>query len=149
MRYLSMGMAVLLAGITFVAPAAAEQSLQDAVIVALASPTQIVEKTEKAVPRTDKASVDVVGQILAGQVVTDYQCSGNSVLFLLIRVNGNPVTAICNNSACGSLRAGQRVRLQGGLISIPNPDSPGFNPCDPSTWVPGLSNIFVATKIIR
>lgn len=146
MRYLSMCTAVLIAGIGFACPATAEQSLQDAVIVALASPTQVLEK---AVPRADKSSADVVGQILAGQVVTDYQCSGNSVLFLLIRVSGNPVTAICSTSACGSLRAGQRVRLQGGLISVPNADSPGFNPCDSRTWVPGLSNIFVATKVTK
>jgi len=146
MRYLSMCAALLLVGVGLACPAIAEQSFQDAVIVALAGPTQVLEK---AVPRTDKATADVVGQILAGQVVTDYQCSGNSVLFLLIRVSGNPVTAICSTSACSSLRVGQRVRLQGGLISIPNTDSPGFNPCDTSTWVPGLSNIFVATKVTR
>lgn len=128
-------------------PATAGQGYDAAVMVALGNSTQVTVKA--AVPRADKSSADVVGQILAGQVVTDHLCTGNSVLFLLVRVGGNPVTALCGTQACGSLRVGQRVRLQGGLISAPNVDSPGFNPCDSNTWIPGLNNFFVATKVTK
>lgn len=146
MRHIAMCSALLLAGIVMASPATAGQGYQGAVMVALGSSTQVIEK---AVPRADKSSADVVGRILAGQVVTDHLCTGNSVLFLLIQTGGNPVTALCGTQACGSLRVGQRVRLQGRLISAPDVDGPGFNPCDSSTWIPGLNNFFVATKVTK
>lgn len=146
MRRLTMCSALLLAGIVLAGPATAEQSFRDAVTVALGSSAPI---TEKSVPRGDKSTADVVGPILAGLVVTDYQCTGASVVLLWVRVGPNPVSAVCSTAACGALRVGQRVRLQGALVSEPDVEDPGFDPCDRSTWIPGISNVFVATKITK
>jgi hypothetical protein len=145
MRQISFCSALLLAG-CLAGPATAQQSFQDAAMVKVVDSTQA---TLKAVPRGEKAAVDVVGPILAGGVITDHLCTGGSVVLLYIKVGPNPIAALCSVSACGQLRIGQRVRLQGGLSFAPDFASPGFDPCDRNTWTAGLTSFFVATKVTK
>jgi hypothetical protein len=102
---------------------------------------------EKAVPRADKAAVDVVGRLVDFEILTDDECgTGTQVLVLYVQVGRSFVSA---TSACNSLQVGQRARFQGGLAVAPDPTAPRFDPCDANTWEVGPINVFAVTKISK
>jgi hypothetical protein len=106
----------------------------------------------KKVPAADKNSVDVVGRVVGGAGVT---LCGVPVLTIRLQVGGQAVFGQCAGasmySTCGHFSLGQRVHLQGVLAQVPDVTTPGFDPCDPSTWqllLPGVGT-FVATKSVK
>jgi hypothetical protein len=115
------------------------------------------EKTaaEKAVPRTDKLTVDITGAIYDGEIYSgDDGCGYRSedLLVLYLRVKGQWVSVACAGaafSACNSTRPGQRIRVQGTLIAAPDVLDPDFDKCDPATWFLGPLNLLLATKVTK
>lgn len=114
----------------------------------------------KAVPRKDKATFDVIGFVLGG-IITESGCGNpglsGPVVFLQIRTKGSPLGLVgvgCAGKtfgACSTLRIGQRVRLQGTMVLMPDFTRADFVACDPATWVPFEVplNVFVATKVAK
>jgi hypothetical protein len=109
----------------------------------------------KAVPRTDKLVVDVIGTITGGTIYEDDGGCGyapGDLLVLFIRAKGKLVSVACAGAAfsvCNATRTGQRLRVQGTLVSAPDVLDPGFDECDPSTWIVGPINFLFPTKITK
>jgi hypothetical protein len=110
----------------------------------------------KAVPRGDKAAVEIIGTVADAYSITD-KCSGSPVRVVWVTSKAaplNPVGAGCAGGSfgsCASLHPGQRVRLQGVLVTLPDPTALGFNVCDPSTWLLPLGPLetFLVTKVTK
>ena len=105
----------------------------------------------KKIPATDKNSVELIGTVLGGAGIT---ACGVPVFTVGLRVGNQILFAQCAGpsmyTTCGRFAVGQRVRLQGALAQVPDSTTPGFNPCDISTWqrVVPLGS-FVATKSLK
>jgi len=129
--------------------ATAHSAIQAAVIV------RAVDQA-KGVPRGDKDAVEIIGTVVDAYSITD-PCSGNPVRVVWVTSKAaplNPVGGGCAGpsfASCASLRPGQRVRLQGVLLTLPDPTSPGFNACDPGTWFlpPAPLQTFLVTKVTK
>lgn len=109
----------------------------------------------KAVPRTDKLVVDVIGTITGGTIYEDDGGCGyaaGDLLVLFIRTKGRLVSVACTGAAfsvCNATRPGQRLRVQGTLVSAPDVLDPEFDECDPNTWIVGPINFLFPTKITK
>lgn len=116
----------------------------------------------KTVPRQDKAAIDIIGTVYSVQPVANSQCGGTplgaAVVFVNVYSTGSPLRYIgigCAGStlaSCSSLRPGQRVRIQGTAVLMPDFMRPDFDPCNPDTWfLPEVAtfNVLVATKVTR
>jgi hypothetical protein len=158
MNHLVLGtMAALL---TFPALAATQESNAERATSASSSiqATVIVRGVDlvKAVPRSDKDTVELIGTVAEAYSITD-PCSGNPVRVVWVTSRAaplNPVGGGCAGpsfSACASLKPGQRVRLQGILLTLPDPTTPGFNACDPGTWFLPQAPLqtFLVTKVTK
>jgi hypothetical protein len=105
----------------------------------------------KKVPAGDKNTIDVVGKVVGGAGVT---VCGVPVLTIRLQAGNQAVFAQCAGasmySTCGRFKINQRVHLQGLLAQVPDPTTPGFNPCDQSTWQLLLVGVgtFTATKSV-
>jgi hypothetical protein len=109
----------------------------------------------KAVPRADKLVVDVIGTIAGGTIYeNDGGCgyAAGDLLVLFIRAKGQLLSVACTGAAfnvCNTTRPGQRLRVQGTLISAPDVLDPDFDECDTSTWIAGPINFLFPTKITK
>lgn len=111
---------------------------------------------EKAVPRGDKDAVELIGTVTEGYSITD-PCSGTPIIVVWVASKAAPLSPVGGGCAgpsfapCASLRVGQRVRLQGILLTLPDPTTPGFNACDPNTWFlpPVPLQTFLVTKVLK
>jgi hypothetical protein len=109
----------------------------------------------KAVPRTDKLVVDVIGTIAGGTIYEDDGGCGyaaGDLLVLFIRTKGQLVSVACTGAAfnvCNATRPGQRLRVQGTLVSAPDVLDADFDECDSSTWIVGPINFLFPTKITK
>jgi hypothetical protein len=148
MKYLSVSLALILAALSFLSsPASAQQTLQDSALIAV---SRSLQSGEKALPRANRATVDVVGKVVDSEVLSDTFCNtGSRVTVLFVQVGKSLVSTVCGTADCASVRVGQRARFQGTLVTAPDPLDPAFEPCDTDTWVPGPLNVFVATKVSR
>jgi len=116
----------------------------------------------KAVPRKDKALIDIIGTVYSVSAPISSNCGnpglGAPVTFVNVVSLGSPLRYVgigCAGptlGACLALRPGQRVRIQGTMALMPDFTREDFNPCDINTWflpeVPAL-NVLVATKVNR
>jgi len=109
----------------------------------------------KAVPRSDKLVVDIVGTVAGGTIYSDDGGCGyapNDLLVLFIRAKGQLMSVACAGAAfnvCNATRPGQRLRIQGTLVSAPDVLDPNFDECDASTWIVGPINFLFPTKISK
>lgn len=116
----------------------------------------------KAVPRKDKALVDINGTVYSVSEPISADCGnpalGAPVTFVNVYSTGSPLRYIGIGCAgptlgiCLSLRPGQRVRIQGTMALMPDFTREDFDPCDINTWflpeVPTF-DVLVATKVTR
>jgi hypothetical protein len=105
----------------------------------------------KRVPAADKNSVDMVGKVLGGAGIS---ACGVPVFTIGLLVGNQILFAQCAGASmyttCGRFSVGQRVHLQGLLAQVPDTTTPGFDPCDPSTWQRVVPlNAFAALKSVR
>jgi hypothetical protein len=112
---------------------------------------------EKAVPRTDKATAELIGTVDEVQLIVS---CGQPVAFVWLTVNGiypflTPAAVGCAGSlfnTCAGLRPGTRVRVQAKVVPLPDPSTPGFDACDPGTWLWQIitpAYAVAATKILK
>jgi hypothetical protein len=110
---------------------------------------------EKAVSRTDKLTVDITGAIHQRTLYSEDGCgygAGGDVLILFMWVKERWLSVACTGSvlsACAKTRPGQRIRVQGTLVSAPDFLHPDFDACDPDTWFVGPVNFIFATKVTK
>lgn len=104
----------------------------------------------RKVPGKDKNYVELIGTVLGGVAV---EVCGVPVTQVVLRVGGAPLVANCAGgvmaNTCGRFREGQRVRLRGQLVLVPDVTAPGFVACDPATWQLLPLATFTATKSLK
>lgn len=111
--------------------------------------------TGQAVSRQDKVTVDITGTIQAGTIYSSDGACGyepNDVLVLWIQAKGQWVSVTCAGNTlntCLNTRIGQRIRVQGSMLTAPDFLDADFDACDTSTWYPGPVNFFLATKVTK
>jgi hypothetical protein len=114
------------------------------------------ETIQKAVPKVDKSLAEVVGTVR--QAIPLTECGATGTLIVLgvkgLLPGGEvPVAGFCGgtlNTPCRRLRIGSRIRLQGVMAPVPDPETEGFDPCDPSTWETFTPlQTFAVTKILK
>lgn len=117
---------------------------------------RLAAETQKAVPRVDKSSVEVIGTVQ--QVFTRTECGVTGTLVVLnvkgvFPTGGVPVTGVCAgplSRACKNLKVGSRMRFQGVMTPFPDPTQDGFDVCDPNTWQYfTILQSFTVTKILK
>lgn len=116
----------------------------------------LADTVQKAVPKVDKSTAEVVGSVQQTQSVT---ACGTTATMITLSVNGLlpgggvPVTGTCSGPlarACKNLRVGSRIRLQGLMAPLPDPTQDGFDVCDPDTWqFFTVLQQFVVLKILK
>jgi hypothetical protein len=115
----------------------------------------LAQAGEKVVPRTDKLTAELVGTVR--DTFAESPCGPQEALVVL-EVNGRlpypmPAGVVCAGALvpqCLAFKAGQRIHVQGVLVSVPDPSTPGFNKCDPGTWTQFTPTFaFAVTKILR
>ena len=116
----------------------------------------LADNVQKAVPRVDKSTAEVVGTVQQTQSVS---ACGTTVTFVSLNVSGLlpgvglPVTGGCAGSlarTCKNLKVGSRIRLQGIMTPFPDPGQDGFDACDSSTWnYFTIFQQFVVLKVLK
>jgi hypothetical protein len=111
----------------------------------------------KAVPRSDKSSGELIGTVRSA---TDLGAiCGVRQTFVVLDLKGLlpysvPAAVYCAGGSlpgqCLALRPGQRVRFQGRLLPVADPNRPGFVACNPNTWTVFLPMMaFGATGVTK
>jgi hypothetical protein len=136
-----------------------ELTVEGAAIAHAASQAAVIVRgvaDQAKVPRGDKDSVEIIGTVADAYSITD-PCSGNPVRIVWVSSKAAPLNPVGGGCAgpsfatCASLLVGQRVRLQGILLTLPDPTTSGFNACDPGTWFlpPAPLQTFLITKVTK
>ena len=134
MRFLGLGFTLLL-----LVPVAALGQPRTSSATARAVGAAVI--TAPAVPSKDKSAGELVGKVV-GVVDLGFVC-GVRATFVELSIKGilpyaMPAAAICPGNlaaTCRAFRPNQRVRLLGKLATVPDPEQPGYQACNPRSWV--------------